>query len=51
MPMPVLERDEASSANASNRFGAGGASLGEQFSKAIGAVGLVVAGRKSLASQ
>lgn len=33
------------------RFGAGGASLGEQFSETIGAIGLVVARRESLASQ
>lgn len=51
MPMPVLERDEASPANACYRFGAGGASLGEQFSETIGAIGLVVARRESLASQ
>lgn len=78
--MPVLERDEASSANAwktnsklklfqingnlgrkinirkesndtCDRFGAGGASLGEQFPETIGAIGLVVARRESLASQ
>lgn len=35
----------------SNWFGAGGASLGEQFSKAVSTVRLVVAGRESLASQ
>lgn len=34
-----------------DRFGAGGASLGEQFSETIGAIGLVVARRESLASQ
>lgn len=51
VPMPVLEGDEAGAANASDRFRAGGASLGEQFSEALGAVGLFVARRESLASQ
>ena len=44
-----LQEDRA--IGTSDRFRAGGASLGEQFSEALGAVWLVVARRESLASQ
>lgn len=38
VPVAVLERDEARSADSSDRLGAGGASLGEQLAEAFSAV-------------
>lgn len=38
VPVAVLERDEARSADSSDRLGAGSASLGEQLAEALGAV-------------
>lgn len=43
VPVAVFERDEASAADASDRLGARRASLSEEFSEALGAVGLLVA--------
>lgn len=51
MPVPVLERDEASAADASNRPRAGSTPLGEKLAKALGTVRFVVARRESLSRQ
>jgi len=51
VPVAVLERDEASAADASDGLGAGRAALGKQLAKAVGAVGLVVAGGEALARE
>lgn len=51
VPVAVLERDEAGAANTGDRLGAGRAPLGEQFSEALGAVGLLVARGEPLSGQ
>lgn len=49
VPVAVLERDEAGSADSSDRLGAGGASLGKQLTEALGTVWLLIARCESLA--
>lgn len=51
VPVAVLERDEAGAADAGDRLGARGAPLGEEFSEALGAVGLLVTRREPLSRQ
>jgi hypothetical protein len=51
VPVAILERNEASSSNASNWFAASGASLGKEFSEAFGTVWLVVSRSETLTSQ
>lgn len=51
MPVSVLEGNETSTSDSGDWFGTSGASLGEKFAEAIGAVRFVIARRKSLACQ
>lgn len=51
VPVTILERYEARSANAGNGLGTGSASLGEELSEALSTVRLLVSRRESLSSK
>lgn len=51
MPVSVLERDEASAADACDRLGTGSAALGKQLAEAVGTIRLVIPGGEALAGQ
>jgi len=51
VPVAILERDEPSTTNSGDGFGAGGAALGEEFTEAFGAVGFLVFGGEALTGQ
>lgn len=42
MPVAILKRNESGASNTSNRLGAGGATFGKEFSKAIGAIRFLI---------
>jgi len=51
VPITILERDEASSADASDWLGASRASLCKEFAETVGAVWLLISGGESLSGQ
>jgi len=51
VPVSALKGNEPSSPNTGDWFAACSAPLGEEFSKAVSAVGFVIPGSESLASQ
>jgi len=51
VPVAILERDEPSTTNSGDGFGAGGAALSEEFTEAFGAVGFLVFGGEALTGQ
>jgi len=51
VPIAILERDEASSADAGDWLGASRASLGKEFAETVGAVWLLISGGESLSGQ
>jgi len=51
MPVAILERDEACTADAGDGLGASRASLGKEFAETVGAVRLLISGGESLSCQ
>lgn len=51
MPVTILERDESSTADSSNRFDAGSTPLGEQLSETIATVRFFISRRETLSGQ